>query len=1188
MTDEGSASFEAAVVALGQCRFRDALAAIQVAAAVASETNNATALASCLSVQIEASLGLEQIQLAADTANRLEELLRRETISSVFKIPILASLANASRLMHDADTTIARFKRAIAAYDATNAVEECLLPMKAQLLDQLGYIALSTGNLEVASDAGAQLVTIYSRLRNPQLESDALMKCGQVAEAQHDGGKALQLFDKAIAVARAANHGPSLVAALACKAHSQVNQGEFRDSLDTFRDLFKARDHYDYHEHEEQNVVMMSHAFALTGQPAEAMSRLKDLSLDPAHPAHSMATLDRAGASLELDDPAEAVRLLEGCAASFENDPHGDADRLRILGLAHERLGNIAPAARCYWLSVGRARQAGDTSLAGFALSKLGQKNLASFLSEDQKSAITTQAEGLLDVMPAGARADVHDPAAGSRHDILSSFFLLKKASALRFSGAFNDAIAHYTSALEELRASDEYGPDTVMIAQIHLELGITYRMMGRYDEAKSAYETAMTLSIALMSAGPIEINARINLAKLHLRRQQIREAEDVYAPVKNAKKSGPLRLMELEYHCELQAARGLELAKLAQQVEQVVVLATELGFVDRKAMWQAILGDLLGQVPARREDALACYRAALEFFQEHMSYETSTAILTNRARLYAQMGRYEAAYDDMTAALKRVEHVMSSMDSLWLERREMERVVDWCSEMIAVCCKLDRAERGFEVAELMRSRILKKLLGSNADAATLNEEHLNESWNRLSKLRHDLELRFATQRGPSAAEFGQYKAVTTELHKLADRIRSCGGETTTRQQWLDFRFMEPREVIANDEATAVLELTIDDTGTYALIDSTDRGVPQLKYLSALTLRCVAERLGQDWYRSSELDGRQSALGSTLLETRDTSMAGRTGFSEGLDRLLRFTYDMLLAAPASDGTSILEDLVSLGTRRLVVVAHRLLHLLPIHAAYTLRGEKRHHLCHDFEVGYAPSLAVLQRCRTRPALQGHSLTAVVDGSLPHARDEGRVLRQYFRSSSLVEHSHATLDELGLHLRTSDICHFACHGHADLSRPLESGLGLSNGVLTLEKMLRSMSVRPGSLVVLSACETSVGQVSSTDEYLGLAAGFLVAGARCVVSSLWPVDDFATCVLFCRFYQNLIESRISVGASLRDAQEFLRTSSRAAIVEFCEENRISLGHMAGGYERPFSDPVFWAAFQAVGTFWDGVPQP
>jgi CHAT domain-containing protein len=91
----------------------------------------------------------------------------------------------------------------------------------------------------------------------------------------------------------------------------------------------------------------------------------------------------------------------------------------------------------------------------------------------------------------------------------------------------------------------------------------------------------------------------------------------------------------------------------------------------------------------------------------------------------------------------------------------------------------------------------------------------------------------------------------------------------------------------------------------------------------------------------------------------------------------------------------------------------------------------------------------------------------------------------------------------------------------------------------------------LVTLSACETGLGKVASGDDVIGLTRGFLYAGARSIVASLWEVDDAATEQLMLAFYGNL---------QTHDKRESLR------LAQIDTRTR-------------YPQPLFWAAFQIVG---------
>lgn len=127
------------------------------------------------------------------------------------------------------------------------------------------------------------------------------------------------------------------------------------------------------------------------------------------------------------------------------------------------------------------------------------------------------------------------------------------------------------------------------------------------------------------------------------------------------------------------------------------------------------------------------------------------------------------------------------------------------------------------------------------------------------------------------------------------------------------------------------------------------------------------------------------------------------------------------------------------------------------------------------------------------------------------------------------------------------HFATHGYLDTTRA-----GLSAIVLSLfdeqgkpqDGFLRTHDVYnlklPAELVVLSACETGLGKDVRGEGLEGLTRGFMYAGARRVVVSLWNVNDKATASLMQRLYTGMLRSNKTPAAALRAAQiEMLRTA-------------------------------------------------
>ena len=96
----------------------------------------------------------------------------------------------------------------------------------------------------------------------------------------------------------------------------------------------------------------------------------------------------------------------------------------------------------------------------------------------------------------------------------------------------------------------------------------------------------------------------------------------------------------------------------------------------------------------------------------------------------------------------------------------------------------------------------------------------------------------------------------------------------------------------------------------------------------------------------------------------------------------------------------------------------------------------------------------------------------------------------------------------------------------------------------------------LVVLSGCDTGLGDYLQSDGVVSLARSFLLAGARTVVASLWGADDYYTRTLMKRFYSYLVQG-MDKGSALRLA--------KLALINF--------------YGREKALPIYWAGFVMIG---------
>jgi CHAT domain-containing protein len=120
----------------------------------------------------------------------------------------------------------------------------------------------------------------------------------------------------------------------------------------------------------------------------------------------------------------------------------------------------------------------------------------------------------------------------------------------------------------------------------------------------------------------------------------------------------------------------------------------------------------------------------------------------------------------------------------------------------------------------------------------------------------------------------------------------------------------------------------------------------------------------------------------------------------------------------------------------------------------------------------------------------------------------------------------------------VLHSSHHAQSRLDNPLESSLKLADGYITLGQLLSPGWRMPNLYdVFISCCKTGLGVTEITDDILTLATGFLCAGARSVVSTLWSVDDIATSIFSIIYHQNRKQG-LNRPQSLQQAQIQLRT--------------------------------------------------
>lgn len=138
-------------------------------------------------------------------------------------------------------------------------------------------------------------------------------------------------------------------------------------------------------------------------------------------------------------------------------------------------------------------------------------------------------------------------------------------------------------------------------------------------------------------------------------------------------------------------------------------------------------------------------------------------------------------------------------------------------------------------------------------------------------------------------------------------------------------------------------------------------------------------------------------------------------------------------------------------------------------------------------------------------------------------------------------------------------------------------VNDGILLAEEVV-NLELRNTELVVLSACETGLGEVAGGEGVFGLQRAFALSGARSSIASLWKVNDAATLALMTEFYRNHWERGLGRLESLRQAQLSLLQSWDPVEGKFRGLDLVARKLPRGGPHLP---PFYWAAFQLSGDW-------
>lgn len=621
--------------------------------------------------------------------------------------------------------------------------------------------------------------------------------------------------------------------------------------------------------------------------------------------------------------------------------------------------------------------------------------------------------------------------------------------------------------------------------------------------------------------------------------------------------------------------------------------------------------------------DAIARFKDAVRGHSQLARYIDAAHSASSLGDLFYKARRWEEAAAAFAEAVRLAE--THRADYLTHEGKAdlALRLTGLYEDLFDCYIRLDQVEQTIEVLEQSKARNLADLLAERAAQPRVPEELL-ATYNSLSGI-----LR-ATSTASALAKVGQVDGSSRadtqrrpeERTRLYDQLETVYAQI----QAYDPAFLPSAAPLKYDNLITALPVP-PDTAVVLFALHEDSAHAIVLRPNHLPGRIVPlPHLDRSWLRA-RLYGDETATQPGVLRRYWLHADDLDGWAQDLDTLLGELGERVIA-PLRD---ILGDA---DIRRLLFIPHRELHLLPLHACWTMgiTGQRRY-VIDDVAVGYAPSMTVLARAQRHALPTRPRILAVLnpDGSLPFAAHDLDGIPSACAHVAPLVATEATQQRMLALLTNGDyeIVHIASHGIHNLLNPLASSIELHDGEhITLADLYgvpreRKSPTSTGAashvdevnsgtlaavghvrvelqqaLVTLSACETALSETQRpTDEYEGLPAGLLSAGASSVIGTLWRVGDLATAILMQSFYHALLDRMragkpMSIAEALREAQLRVRDLTVQQLrdewlhdANLSDDDRIAILQWLRSLgkeetESPFADVRWWGAACAIGA--------
>lgn len=736
--------------------------------------------------------------------------------------------------------------------------------------------------------------------------------------------------------------------------------------------------------------------------------------------------------------------------------------------------------------------------------------------------------------------------------------------------------------------------------------LGIAYSIVGRLDDAIRYYEESLAISRETKDRDN-ERYVLISLGRAYEKLESFEKAAEYYdQTLANARE-----LKNSSFEANALAGLG-SVAAMSNRYEKAIEYYEQSLTIYRELKERLYVGGTLAGLgdayfrSGRIEKGVEYLQQGLAIYREVQYREGEADVL----RILAQA---ESSRGDLGAARKFIEEGLKVEEARRSEIISQESRTSFLAgaqgsyrlytDILMSQHKADPTKGlnvlAFETSERQRSRSLLDLLGEaradirqGVDASLLdNEKLLGRKINDKAQLL--MQAKTPEQADALKKEISQLE---TDYERAQAAIRRASPHYAALTQPQPLKLAEIQAQL--DVDTLLLEYALGEDRSYLwvigrdslasyelpkrdLIEKSSRAVYEL-----LTARSTNKKGETEAQRQERINQAEAKLPAAALELSKT-IAAPASAQFGSNRLvivadgaLQYIPFAMLPDPAAQATQPLivgHEVVSLPSASALSLqrselagrqpAPRMLAVIadPVFDRSDVRFKTS-----------APDEKLVARSGMPPDTRGlEHIAETTDGKtdrlvirrLPFTRQEADAITALAPTNSTlkaIDFQANRTNVLNGDLSRYRYVHFATHGVMDAQRPGLSSLVLStvdaegkpqNGFLRANDIY-NMKL-PAELVVLSACQTGLGKEVKGEGLIGLTRGFMYAGAKRVVVSLWSVNDKATADLMTKFYRGMLKDNERPAAALRAAQ-----------IEMWKQKK-------------WQSPYYWAAFTMQGEW-------